>query len=71
MENDNNDTYGFIGFSINYKFRKANKAEKEKYKDVNFKIYHLGAQFLIDCHLDVCVPRNHAKWVQDFEAFSL
>ena len=37
MENDNNDTYGFIGFSINYKFRKANKAEKEKYKDVNFK----------------------------------
>ena len=37
MENDNNDAYGFIGFSINYKFRKANKAEKEKYKDVNFK----------------------------------
>ena len=37
MENDNNDTYAFIGFSLNYKFRKANKAEKEKYKDVNFK----------------------------------
>jgi hypothetical protein len=37
MENDNNDSYGFIGFSINYKFRKTNKAEKEKYKDVDFK----------------------------------
>ena len=35
-ENDNNDKFAFIGFSLNYKLRKPNKAEKAKYKDVDF-----------------------------------
>ncbi|MBG15152.1 MAG: hypothetical protein CL853_02240 [Crocinitomicaceae bacterium] len=43
-ENDNNDKFAFIGFSINYKFRKANKAEKEKYKDVDLKMLNSADQ---------------------------
>ncbi len=36
-ENDNNDSYLFTGFSLNYLFRKKDKSKVDHYKDVDFQ----------------------------------